>query len=168
MHSGAFSMNEKLGGENMHPDDNNIYAPNILDKYAHRPDKPNEMKDMCLADFATMYVHHKAYEGKAPVGFPHKAIGCVQSRLVACANWCALPEAAYSRRVTTIWYCPNGSRRGAAGIDSAHSRISRRCTRHNYKSADGKCIGGSPAALSAFRPLQWVLQPPTGASSGTE
>ena len=48
--------------ENMHPDDNNIYAPNILDKYAHRPDKPNEMKDMCLADFATMYVHHKAYE----------------------------------------------------------------------------------------------------------
>ena len=48
--------------ENMHPDDENIYAPNILDKYAHRPDRPTEMNNMCLADFATMYVHHKAYE----------------------------------------------------------------------------------------------------------
>ncbi len=30
--------------------------------YAHRPDHPTEMNNMCLADFATMYVHHKAYE----------------------------------------------------------------------------------------------------------
>ena len=48
--------------ENMHPDDENIYAPNVLDKYAHRPDRPTEMNNMCLADFATMYVHHEAYE----------------------------------------------------------------------------------------------------------
>ena len=48
--------------KDMHPDDPNIYALNILDKYANRPDHPLTMNYMCLADFATNYVHHKAYE----------------------------------------------------------------------------------------------------------
>ena len=48
--------------ENMHPDDENVYAPNILDKYMNRPDRPEKMKNMCLADFATSYIHHSAYE----------------------------------------------------------------------------------------------------------
>lgn len=43
--------------QKMSPDDTNIYALNILDKYANRP---NELEYMCLADFATNYVHHKA------------------------------------------------------------------------------------------------------------
>ena len=46
----------------MNADDPNIYALNILDKYANRPDKPISMDNMCLADFATTYVHEKAYE----------------------------------------------------------------------------------------------------------
>ena len=46
----------------MNPDDTNIYTLNILDKYANRPDFPAKMDDMCLADFATNYVHHKAHE----------------------------------------------------------------------------------------------------------
>ena len=48
--------------QKMNPDDNNVYALDILDKYANRPDLPKEMKYMCLADFATNYVHHKAHE----------------------------------------------------------------------------------------------------------
>ena len=43
----------------MNADDTNIYSINILDKYACRPDK---LESMCLADFATNYVHHKAYQ----------------------------------------------------------------------------------------------------------
>jgi hypothetical protein len=46
----------------MNSDDTNIYALNILDKYANRPDSPTEMNYMCLADFATNYVHHKVRE----------------------------------------------------------------------------------------------------------
>ena len=46
----------------MNLDDTNIYTLNILDKYANRPDFPAKMDDMCLADFATNYVHHKAHE----------------------------------------------------------------------------------------------------------
>ena len=46
----------------MSPEDPNIYSLNILDKYANRPDKPASMNCMCLADFATNYVHQKAYE----------------------------------------------------------------------------------------------------------
>ena len=48
----------------MHPDDPNIYTLNILDRYANRPDHPITMNYMCLADFATNYVHYKAYEPK--------------------------------------------------------------------------------------------------------
>ena len=48
--------------ETMDPDDENVYAPNILDKYMHRPDHLKEIDNMCLADFATNYVHHSAYE----------------------------------------------------------------------------------------------------------
>ena len=46
----------------MDPDDPNIYCLNILDKYANRPDHPLTMNYMCLADFATNYVHQKDYE----------------------------------------------------------------------------------------------------------
>ena len=46
----------------MNADDENVYALNLLDKYANRPDQPIEMEDLCLADFGTNYVHHKAYD----------------------------------------------------------------------------------------------------------
>ena len=39
--------------ERLHPDDPDIYAPNLLDKYIHRPD---DLEDMCYADFAANYV----------------------------------------------------------------------------------------------------------------
>ena len=48
--------------QKMNSDDPNVYTLNILDKYANRPDKPIRMDYMCLADFATNYVHEKAYE----------------------------------------------------------------------------------------------------------
>lgn len=47
--------------ENIHNDHENIYAPNILDKYAHRPIIPVEMKDMCPADFATLSLHSSVF-----------------------------------------------------------------------------------------------------------
>ena len=46
--------------QKMNPDDTNIYALNILDKYVNRPEHPTEIENMCLADFATNYIHHKA------------------------------------------------------------------------------------------------------------
>ena len=41
--------------EKMHPDDTNVFAPNI-DKYENRPDN---LHSMCLADFASSYVTKK-------------------------------------------------------------------------------------------------------------
>ena len=41
----------------MHPDDTNVYASSVLDKYKNRP---NNLEEMCLADFATNYVSQKA------------------------------------------------------------------------------------------------------------
>ena len=35
------------------PDDPNVYAPNLLDKYQHRPDS---LENMCYADFASIYI----------------------------------------------------------------------------------------------------------------
>ena len=35
----------------------NIYAPNIIDRHENRPDNLN---DMCLADFAATYIYEKA------------------------------------------------------------------------------------------------------------
>ena len=35
------------------PDDPNVYAPNLLDKYQHRPDS---LENMCYADFAATYI----------------------------------------------------------------------------------------------------------------
>ena len=43
----------------MDQDDTNIYASNILEKYANRPD---DLEQMCYADFATNYVSKKADE----------------------------------------------------------------------------------------------------------
>ena len=43
--------------EVMNHDDTNVYASSILDKYENRP---NELEDMCLADFASNYVSKKA------------------------------------------------------------------------------------------------------------
>ena len=45
--------------EQMDPDDVNIFALNILDKYAKRPD---DLIDMCLADFASNYDYKKKSE----------------------------------------------------------------------------------------------------------
>ena len=39
--------------EKMHPDDTNVFASNVLDKYENRPD---ELQLICLADFACNYV----------------------------------------------------------------------------------------------------------------
>ena len=43
--------------ETMHEDDEDIYAANIVDKYAKRPD---QLQGMCLAEFASTYKHTKA------------------------------------------------------------------------------------------------------------
>ena len=40
----------------MHPDDTNIFASNIIDKYENWPDN---LHSMCLADFASSYVSKK-------------------------------------------------------------------------------------------------------------
>ena len=39
--------------EKMHPDDTNVFASNIIDKYEIRPDN---LRPMCLADFASSHV----------------------------------------------------------------------------------------------------------------
>ena len=41
----------------MHPDDTNVFAPNIIDKYENRPD---HLHSMPLADFASSYVSKNA------------------------------------------------------------------------------------------------------------
>ena len=45
----------------MHPDDTNIYTTNMLEKYACRPD---DLEEMCYADFATNYISIKAKDMK--------------------------------------------------------------------------------------------------------
>ena len=40
----------------MHPDDTNVAASNIIDKYEKQPD----LHSLCLADFASRYVSKKA------------------------------------------------------------------------------------------------------------
>ena len=40
----------------MHPDDTNVFASNIIDKYENWPDN---LHSMCLADFASSYVSKK-------------------------------------------------------------------------------------------------------------
>ena len=49
--------------EMMHPDDTNIYAANILDKYENRPES---LEEMCLADFASNYTYKKNDQNKDP------------------------------------------------------------------------------------------------------
>ena len=39
--------------EKMYPDDTNVFAANIIDKYKNRPDN---LHSMCLAHFASSYV----------------------------------------------------------------------------------------------------------------
>ena len=39
--------------EKMHPEDANIFASNIIDKYENRPD---DLHSLCLADFASNYI----------------------------------------------------------------------------------------------------------------
>ena len=39
--------------EKMHPEDTNVFASNIIDKYENRPD---DLHSLCLADFASNYV----------------------------------------------------------------------------------------------------------------
>ena len=41
----------------MHPDDTNVFASNIIDKYENRP---GNLHSMCLADFGFSYVSKKA------------------------------------------------------------------------------------------------------------
>ena len=43
--------------EKMHPDDTNVFASNIIDKYENRPDN---LHSMCLADFTSSYISKKA------------------------------------------------------------------------------------------------------------
>ena len=45
--------------ETMDPDDNNVYASNILDRYENRPDN---LEQFCLADFASMYDYAGKFE----------------------------------------------------------------------------------------------------------
>ena len=41
----------------MHPDDTNVFASNVIDKYENQPD---DLHSMCLADFASSYISNKA------------------------------------------------------------------------------------------------------------
>ena len=43
--------------EKIHPDDTNVFASNIIDKYENRP---ANLHSTCLADFASSYVSKKA------------------------------------------------------------------------------------------------------------
>ena len=43
--------------EKMHPDNTNVFASNIIDKYENRP---NNLHSMCLSDFASSYISKKA------------------------------------------------------------------------------------------------------------
>ena len=43
----------------MHPDDTNVYATSLLDKYENRPD---ELEQLCLADFGCNYVSKKGID----------------------------------------------------------------------------------------------------------
>ena len=45
--------------QTMDPEDNNVYATNIIDKYANRPDV---LEQICYADFATNYISKKVDE----------------------------------------------------------------------------------------------------------
>ena len=45
--------------QTMEPEHTNVYATNIIEKYANRPD---DLEQMCYADFATNYVSKKADE----------------------------------------------------------------------------------------------------------
>ena len=42
--------------EKMYPDDTNVFASNIIDKFKNRPDN---LHSMCLADFTSSYVSKK-------------------------------------------------------------------------------------------------------------
>ena len=42
--------------EKMHPDDKNVFASNIFDKYENQPDN---LHSVCLADFASSYISKK-------------------------------------------------------------------------------------------------------------
>ena len=44
--------------ELMDPDDSDVYASSLLDKYENRP---NSLEDMCLADFCSNYVSVKVF-----------------------------------------------------------------------------------------------------------
>ena len=48
--------------EKMHPDDTNLFAYNIIDKYENRPDN---LHSLYLSDFASSYVSKKA--GDIPI-----------------------------------------------------------------------------------------------------
>ena len=41
----------------MDPDDTNVYATNVLDRYKNRPD---QLENMCYADFAANYISEQA------------------------------------------------------------------------------------------------------------
>ena len=48
--------------EKVHPEDINVFAPNIIDEYENQPD---DLHSLCLADFASNYVRKKS--GHVPV-----------------------------------------------------------------------------------------------------
>ena len=45
--------------EEMHPDDKNVFASNIIDKYENQPD---DLHSLCSAGFASSYINNKAYQ----------------------------------------------------------------------------------------------------------
>ena len=47
--------------ETMDPEDTNVYQSNMLEKYANRPD---DLEQMCYADFATTYISKSAIEAQ--------------------------------------------------------------------------------------------------------
>ena len=49
--------------DEMDPDDSNIFATNMIEKYASRP---NDLEHMCYADFASTYISKNANEVPEP------------------------------------------------------------------------------------------------------
>ena len=66
--------------DTLHPDDPDVYAPNLLDKYEHRPDK---LENMCYADFAAAYVtdHKKSLDSEDIMNYTTNNVAEIEENL---------------------------------------------------------------------------------------
>ena len=59
--------------ERMLPNDTNIFATNMIEKYVNHPDT---LEDMCYADFATSYISKNVEEAPDEVDIQGKLQNC--------------------------------------------------------------------------------------------